>query len=201
MLEPTLPSTPPPASTRSAAATATPSSVANLDRALDAVSRGLRVQARPPRRAKQRRNVVCLNETEVRRHWEKHPDDDAAILLDGYIAVEIDLREGGLKTFKELASAKEFPKTVRGEISGRWLYAVYKLPPGCCVEADRSRQLRLALLSCPRMFEAARPMASRRSHSAKGRDTRTFGSVFLCEDRILRIRNRLSFRLSREPRF
>src|SRR5262245_57212675 len=85
-------------------------------------------------------NRATTDEKQIFEWWTKWPDANVAILTEGLFVPDVDLRNGGMETFKALRQqGLPFPATLTSRTQGGGFHLIYKLPPGGVVKGGNNK--------------------------------------------------------------
>jgi hypothetical protein len=90
------------------------------------------------------RQIATSNPEQIRAWWEQHPNANIGATTDGFIAIDVDPRNGGDKSFLELLAlcdlrGDELPKTRRHKTRAGGDHIIYRQPPGAVVANSKNK--------------------------------------------------------------
>jgi hypothetical protein len=84
-------------------------------------------------------NLATQDPEQIRKWWTRWPDANIGGATDGLIAVDIDNRKGGDKTFEFLQLVNDFPETAATNTQGGGQHLIYAAPGGKPVKGGNNK--------------------------------------------------------------
>jgi hypothetical protein len=116
-----------------------------LDAALEAARRGFRVFPLVPNKKTPAfegwQIAATQDESRITEWWKKNPDYNIGILMEGYLALDVDPRNGGQASLVKLIEdhKEDFPRTLCVKTQSGGTHVIFKLPEGVRLSSSKNK--------------------------------------------------------------
>jgi Bifunctional DNA primase/polymerase, N-terminal len=90
------------------------------------------------------RKIATTHEGQLRQWWAENPDANIGLLMDGFVAIDIDPRNGGDESWKQFLDlpellGDELPETRKHTTWSGGSHIIYRQPPGANIGCSQGK--------------------------------------------------------------